>query len=249
MLYSNSVSVQNFQFNGEEYKNIICTINPEKKERIVIGAHYDVYGDQDGADDNASGVAGLLELARLLKNANLNYRVDLLAYTLEELPAYDTKFMGSYIHAKSLSDSNINIKGMISLEMIGYFDDAEDSQSYPVGLLKHKYGTKGDYVVVVQKYWDGDFGNEIFDKMEKQKLIPTKSFKGFKFVLGVDFSDHKNYWEFDYSAIMITNTSFYRNHNYHRTTDKILTLDIKRMALVIDELYLALKEININEID
>ena len=123
-------------------KNIICSINTDKKERIVIGAHYDVCGDQDGADDNASGVAGLLELARLLKHEKLNYRIDFVAYTLEEPPFFGTENMGSSIHAKYISDNKISLKGMISLEMIGYFNDKPHSQKYPLSFLKWFYGNK-----------------------------------------------------------------------------------------------------------
>lgn len=149
------------------YKNIICTINPEKKERIIIGAHYDVCGNQDGADDNASGIVGLLELARQLKNLDLNYRIDFVAYTLEEPPFFGTDYMGSHIHAKYLFDNKIPVKGMICLEMIGYYRDDENSQDYPLGFLSWIYGKKGDYITVVQKYWNGKFGNDIKRQMQK----------------------------------------------------------------------------------
>ena len=238
---SDSVVEQKFKYGIFEYKNIICSINTDKKERIIVGAHYDVCGDQDGADDNASGVAGLMELARLLKNEKLDYRIDFVAYSLEEPPYYGTDSMGSYVHAKYIYDNKIPIKGMICLEMIGYFSDEPKSQDYPIGFLSWFYGDKADFIMVIQKYWNGDFGNDIKNLMQDINIIPTKSFKGPKFVTGLDFSDHRNYWKFDYSAIMITNTSFYRNNNYHDSTDKLETLDIKRLALTIDELYLALK--------
>jgi hypothetical protein len=240
---SDSVSDQIFDYNGTPFKNIVCSINTDKKERIIIGAHYDVCGNQDGADDNASGVAGLLELARIMKSEKLNYRIDFVAYTLEEPPFFATDYMGSNIHAKSLFDRNIPVKGMICLEMIGYYSDLPNSQHYPLGFLSWFYGKKGNFITVVQKYWNGKFGNDIKNKMQKISLIKTKSFKGPALLPGVDFSDHRNYWKYGYSAVMITNTAFYRNKNYHEPTDKISTLDFKRLALTIDELYLALKQI------
>jgi Zn-dependent M28 family amino/carboxypeptidase len=242
-LVSDSVIEQKYNYKDSEYKNIICSINTDKKERVIIGAHYDVCGNQDGADDNASGVAGLLELARMLKNTKLDYRIDFVAYTLEEPPFFRSEYMGSYIHAKYLYDSKISVKGMISVEMIGYFDDKPNSQDYPVGFLSWFYGDKADYIMVTQKYWNGRFGNDIKRLMKKNNLIPTKSFKAPRFIPGIDFSDHLNYWDFGYSAVMITNTAFYRNSNYHQKTDRIETLDFKRMALTIDELYLTLKQI------
>lgn len=240
-LVADSVSFQTYTFNNTQYKNIICSINTDKKERIVIGAHYDVCGNQDGADDNASGVAGLLELARLMKNEKFDYRIDFVAYTLEEPPFFGTDNMGSNVHAKYLFDNKIPVKGMVCLEMIGYFTDKPDSQDYPLGLLSWFYGKTGDYITVVNKFGGGDFGNDIRRKMQKVDLIKTKSFKGPASLTGVDFSDHRNYWRYDYSAVMITNTAFYRNKNYHEQTDTIETLDFKRMGLTIDELFLALK--------
>jgi hypothetical protein len=243
LLISDSVFEQSYEVNGKQYKNIIASINTDKKERIIIGAHYDVCGNLVGADDNASGVVGLLELARLLKEEPLNYRIDFVAYTLEEPPYFGTDNMGSNVHAKYLYDNAIPVKGMICLEMIGYFNDTKNSQHYPVGILKWFYGNKGDFVTVVQKFGNGSFGNEIKRKMKRTKLIKTKSFKGPKSMPGIDFSDHRNYWKYGYSAVMITNTAFYRNNNYHQQTDTIGTIDFKRLALTMDELFLSLKQL------
>jgi hypothetical protein len=243
LLVSDSVEEQKYTFRNDRYKNIICSVNTEKPERIIVGAHYDVCGNQDGADDNASGVVGLIDLARLLKNEKLNYRIDFVAFTLEEPPFFRSDFMGSHVHAKYLHDNNVAVKGMICLEMIGYFTDQPNSQDYPLGFLSWFYGKKGNYITVAQKYGNGKFGNEVRRLMQKSRLLPTRSFKGPAFLPGVDFSDHLNYWKYGYSAVMITNTSFYRNKNYHQPTDKIETLDFKRLALTVDELYLALKQL------
>ncbi len=238
-----SVYFQPFLVDGKIYKNVIGVLGLKNTERIVVGAHYDVAYIQEGADDNASGLVGLLELTRLLSKENLKNRIDFVAYTLEEPPYFDTENMGSYIHAKSLHDNNIKIKGMICLEMIGYFSDIPHSQHYPIGFLKLFYGNKANFITVVQKFGNGKFGRKFKRLMKRQKLIKTKSFKAPASVSGIDLSDHLNYWNFKYSAVMITNTSFYRNNNYHRPTDKMETLDIKRMALVIDEVYLSIKEL------
>lgn len=237
---SDSTTEQMFTVDGKEYKNVILSLNTDKKERIIIGAHYDVCGDQDGADDNASGVAGLLELARMLKGQELNYRVDLVAYSLEEPPYFATDKMGSYIHAKYLYDNQIPVKGMISLEMIGYFSDEENSQSYPIPLLKYVYGDKGDFITIVQKFNAGDFAKNLSSQVLSNPSIKTVVFQAPKSLQGIDFSDHRNYWEFGYSSVMITNTAFYRNKNYHQTTDTIETLQFGKIGLVIDQLYRAI---------
>lgn len=235
--YTDSVSFQEFDVNGKTYKNVIASFGTEHKKRIVIGSHYDVCGNQEGADDNASGIVGLLELARMLKNKQLNYRIDLVAYTLEEPPHFKTEFMGSYIHAKYLNDNKINIYGMLSVEMIGYFSDEKKSQTYPVGLLSLFYGNKGNYITLVRKFGSGKFARKFVKRYKKSKTIITKKFTGPKFLPGIDFSDHLNYWKFGFSALMITDTSFYRNFNYHEQTDTIETLDINKMAKVIDGIY------------
>ncbi len=152
--YCDTVFFQEFNVNGQVYRNVIGSVNYKKEERIVIGAHYDVAGEQEGADDNASGICGVLELARLLYDESLDYRVDFVAYTLEEPPFFGTENMGSYMHARSLHQKGIDLKGMICLEMIGYFDTTSKSQAYPVGLLKLFYGDRGDFITfVLVFYW------------------------------------------------------------------------------------------------
>jgi len=132
-----TVFYQTFEIDGKSYKNVIGRFGiKQKTPKLIIGAHYDVCGDQEGADDNASGVTGLLELSRLLKSDSLNNPVELVAYTLEEPPYFGTKFMGSHFHAQSLHESGEEIAGMICLEMIGYFSDKENSQQFPLPGLK-----------------------------------------------------------------------------------------------------------------
>lgn len=240
--YADSVSMQEYAVNGQVYKNVICSFGTKNKKRIVVGAHYDACGSQQGADDNASGVTGLLELARLLKGQKLNHRIDLVAYTLEEPPFFRTESMGSYVHAKALADTKADVYGMISLEMIGYFKDEAKSQAYPIGLLSMFYGNRGNYITLVKKWGAGKFARRFCRRFRSAKSIRTKTFAGPAALPGIDFSDHLNYWKFGFSALMITDTSFYRNHNYHQPTDTMETLDIGRMARVIDGTFKALAQ-------
>jgi Zn-dependent M28 family amino/carboxypeptidase len=239
--YGSRINVQNFIVNGNEYKNIICSFGPENIDRVIVGAHYDVCGDQPGADDNASGVAGLLEIARLLKELNpkLKNRIDLVAYTLEEPPFFRSKFMGSFVHAKSLSDSKIKVKAMICLEMIGYFSESDKSQRFPLSILKLFYPSKGNFIAVV-----GNFTNYSLVKKIKRYIIEgsnveTYSINAPSFIPGIDFSDHLNYWKHNYDAVMITDTAFYRNDNYHEYTDTFETLNFDKMAEVVKGIYWA----------
>ncbi|MBC5776003.1 M28 family peptidase [Pontibacter sp. KCTC 32443] len=231
------VQEQVYTVAGKEYRNIILSMGPADAPRLIVGAHYDVCGDQPGADDNASGVAGLLELARLLHNHRLPFRIDLVAYTLEEPPYFRTEHMGSYVHARSLKEQQAEVKGMISLEMIGNFKDEKGTQRYPLAPMKLFYGSRGNYIAVVQRFGNGSFGRSFLRNYKNNANIPVKSLRAPAFVTGVDFSDHLNYWHFGFDALMITDTSFYRNSNYHQPTDTIYTLDFRRMARVVDAVY------------
>jgi len=129
---------------------------------------------------------------------------------------------------------------MISLEMIGYFDDTKNSQNYPMKILKLFYGSKGNFITVVQKFNNGSFPNKFKRKMKHHATVRTKSFKAPASLPGISLSDHLNYWKFGYSALMITDTSFYRNENYHQKTDNIETLNLFKMCEVIESVYKAI---------
>ena len=147
---------QKFPVKGLVYQNILASYNTEKQRRLIVGAHYDVCGDQPGADDNASAVAGLLEVARMVAEAqpNIDYRIDFVSYCLEEPPYFCTRQMGSWIHAESLKPCKADIIGVINFEMIGYFNEGD--QSYPDERLKKIYPKKANFIAVVgkQSYWE-----------------------------------------------------------------------------------------------
>jgi hypothetical protein len=236
------VEEQKYLVNGIEYKNLICSFGPENAERRIVGAHYDVCYDQPGADDNASGVAGLLEIARLLaaEKPALKYRIDLVAYTLEEPPFFRSENMGSFVHARWLNDNGVKVNSMLCLEMIGYFSEEENSQEFPVDLLKLFYPDKGNFIAVV-----GDFGQmgltrKVKKLIEEGSDIDVRSVNGASSIVpGLDLSDHRSYWKFGYPAVMIGNTAFFRNHNYHQPTDTPETLDYVKMGEVIRGVYYA----------
>jgi Iap family predicted aminopeptidase len=241
--YSDRVECQFFTVHGDTFKNVSARFGPAEGERIVIGAHYDVCLDQPGADDNASGVASLLELARLLRDTELRRPVELVAYSLEEPPHFRTEHMGSAHHAKKLYDENIPVLLMISLECIGYFSDRENSQAYPVRLLKWFYPSKADFIAVVGNLSGWAWVREIKSKMKTASKVPVCSINAPAFIPGVDFSDHMNYWKYGFDALMITDTAFFRNANYHEPTDAPATLDYDRMAEVVRGVYRAVVDI------
>jgi hypothetical protein len=238
------VSDQPFQFSGRTYRNVVSAFGPETKERVIVGAHYDTAGPHPGADDNASGIAGLIELARLLGSSELPLKVELVAFTLEEPPFFRTELMGSAIHARALKSEGTIVRAMLSLEMIGYFSDVEGSQHFPVGMLSLFYPTRGNFISVIGKMGQASLVRRVKKAMSGASSLPVYSINAPQSVPGLDFSDHLNYWRAGYGAVMITDTAFYRNLNYHTAADTAERLDYRRMAQVVEGVYAAVKELS-----
>ena len=253
---STHVSEQTFTVQGKTYRNIIARFGPENGKPIIIGAHYDSYGNTatapddtgyslyshtPGADDNASGVAGLLELARLLKETPPTRSIELVAYTLEEPPFFRTAQMGSAVHAHSLIIENRQIELMISLEMIGYFKDEPGSQTYPVKFLSRLYPDTGNFIAVIGRLAERKQTRKVKALMMGATDLPVQSINAPQIIEGLDFSDHRNYWQTGFPALMITDTAFLRNHNYHTAEDNADSLDYKRMAKVVQGTFAVLQ--------
>ncbi|MGI9334865.1 MAG: M28 family peptidase [Gammaproteobacteria bacterium] len=233
---------QVFDVWGIQYRNVILHMDRKAEKTVVVGAHYDAFDGLPGADDNASGVAGLLELARLLDASTPDLNVELVAYALEEPPYFGTENMGSYHHAQQ-SDADL----IIVLEMIGYFRDTRGSQNYPLPFLRHLYSDKGDFIALVGRF------NE-FSSIRTMKAaflgaaeISTYSLTFPPILSGVSFSDHRNYWLRGRNAVMITDTAFERNPHYHTDEDTPDKLDYAKMAEVVTGVYASLFALAHNE--
>ncbi|MBB6459258.1 M28 family peptidase [Flammeovirga kamogawensis] len=236
--------IQEFLASGEPYKNIIAFYGDPKKDRIVVGAHYDAFGEQHGADDNASGIAGVLEIARLLNvlQPKLNYCIELVAYANEERPFFTTKDMGSYVHAKTNIDNNVHTVLMVCLEMIGYFDEKEGTQDYPIKALNNLYPKSADFIALVGNLKNHSAVMKFKTDMKKSANIGTYSINAPSSIKGLANSDHRNYWQFGQNAIMVTDTSYFRNPNYHQLSDSPESLDYKKTEEVIRGTYYAITQ-------
>jgi hypothetical protein len=230
---------------GREYTNVIATYNKCEGKRLVVGAHYDVCGDQPGADDNASAVAGLLETARLiaLNKPKIDYQIDFVAYCLEEPPFFGTEAMGSFVHAKSLFEDKVELLGMICFEMIGYFSEQPNSQQFPSAELAKIYPSTANFIIVVGIEPYDEFNQKVKSLMSENAEIDVQviSFPSKDGLAGL--SDQRNYWHFGYQALMINDTSFIRNPNYHMPSDTIETLNFEKMAEVVNCSYNAITKI------
>ncbi len=241
-----TVSEQKWMVGHEEFTNIIGIYQPNKTKRLVVGAHYDVCGDQPGADDNASAVAGLLETARLigLQQPETEYAIELVAFCLEEPPFFGTKDMGSYIHAQSLYEARTEVIGMICYEMIGYFSDQPNSQPFPTPELSKIYPSTANFIVVVGIQDYANFNNQVQKLMVSNSAIDVQliNFPSNNQLAGL--SDQRNYWHFGYQALMINDTSFLRNPHYHLKSDTIETLNFIKMAEVINGAFHAIVKLS-----
>ncbi|WP_066836216.1 M28 family peptidase [Rufibacter ruber] len=224
------------------FENIMLSAGPEKGERVIVGAHYDVCGDTPGADDNASAVAGLLELARVLheEQPELKHRIDFVAFNFEEPPYFATEIMGSAVHAASLKRDEVDVRLMLCLEMIGYFTDKPNSQEFQHASMKKMYPTTGNFIVVVGRQGQEKTVQRVQQFMKEHSRVDVQSIAAPPDLPGVSLSDHRNYWAHGYQAVMINDTSFLRNPHYHQKTDTIDTLDFNRMAEVVKGVYAAM---------
>ena len=244
---SADVSYQEVLVDGQKYKNVIARYGRKDGALMVIGAHYDSHGHYDpipsrsvhtpGADDNASGVAGLLELAKLLQNNPPSRAVELVAYTLEEPPFFRTSDMGSAHHARALVAQNRKVDLMMSLETIGYFSDKPNSQDYPVQGMSALYSDTGNFITIVGKLSHFNASRKVKALMRGATDLPVFSINAPPLLAGIDFSDHLNYWAHDMPAIMITDTAFMRNKQYHLAGDTYDKLDYVRMAKAVRGVY------------
>ena len=241
---------QNYVVDNNEYKNVIATLNPQYEKRLIIGAHYDVCGDFQGADDNASAVAGLIQTAKQLYAIKdiLPIRIDFVCFTLEEPPYYGTENMGSYVYAKYLFDNKIDVTGMINYEMIGYFTNENVDLSKLSMFITKKQAdiSKGNFIAMVCDEQSQEFMSEFnFEKIDKkieyvEAMIPTPTNQ-------ITASDHLNFWKFGYKAIMVTDTAHFRNPNYHSENDILETLDVNKMQCVVNLVVESIKEMTKNK--
>lgn len=233
---------QPYRYKGLEVSNVVATLKFADKQapHYVVGAHYDTVGGTVGADDNASGVAVLLETARnmqaLSTTAPISVNITFVAFTLEEYPAFLTRHMGSHVFVKQAIKEGMDIAGMICLEMVGYSCRVPGCQNYPFPLHILGYPTDGTFIGIVGNLKSLALTRRLRDSFRQnpnlQVATLTVPFNGWILPV-VRLSDHASFWDSGYQGVMVTDTAFFRNPNYHLPSDTMQTLDLAYMAELV----------------
>lgn len=211
-------------------------------EILVVGAHYDSVTGSPGANDNATGVAALVELARDLAAATPSRTVRLVAFVNEEPPYFQTEMMGSRVYARRCRERGENVVGMVSLETIGCYSDARGSQKYPfpLGLF---YPSTGNFLGFVANRGSRDLLFDAISSFRRHARFPSEGGALVESLPGVGWSDHWSFWQAGYPAIEITDTAPFRYPHYHTAADTPDKVDYDRLARVSRALGLVVADL------
>jgi len=236
------VERQGYNWCGVRVANLVAHAGPASGRPLVVGAHYDTVAGTQGADDNASAVCVLLELARRLAQEPPPIPVRLAAFTLEEGAAFGTPKQGSRVFVRRLRETGTHPRGAIVLEMVGYTDER---QSYPGPLRYAGYPRTGDFLAIVGNLRSWCFMRTTARAFRQERALPVETLtvplNGWP-LPDIRRSDHVSFWDVGWPAVMATDTSFFRNPHYHTADDRYETLDFAFMAKVAAGLEHAVRE-------
>ncbi|HEX8408596.1 MAG TPA: M28 family peptidase [Thermoanaerobaculia bacterium] len=238
------VERQTFVLEEIQVANLIHEIRGTTRpnEIVVIGAHYDSVETTPGADDNASGTAGLLALARHFANAKPARTLRFVAFVNEEPPHFQTQAMGSWRYAKRCRERKENVVAMLSLEMLGYYRDERGSQQYPPPLAA-LYPDTANFIAFAGNIKSRALVKQTVAAFRARTKFPAEAAVLPELIPQAGWSDQWSFWQFGYPALMVTDTALFRNPHYHGPSDKPDTLDYERMAMVVEGLIGVVEEL------
>ena len=242
--YGYEAKSSSYSYNSQIVENIysIKPANVNTDRVVIVGAHYDSLSGTVGANDNASGVAVLLELARILQNKKLNTHIHFVAFANEEPPYFKTEEMGSFVYAKNLRRQGVNIVAMYSLETMGAYYDNKGSQKYPFPLGQY-YPDTANFIAFVSDAKSRKLLKNSVKIFRDSAKIPSEGLSAPEDLEGVSWSDHWSFWQAGYPAIMITDTAPFRYKHYHQVTDTYDKIDFIRMSRVTSGISQMLQQI------
>jgi hypothetical protein len=232
---------------GMAFRNLEVTLpgRDRRTEAVVVGAHYDSNRGTPGADDNASGVAALIELARLLKadaSRTPARTIHFVAFTNEELPFFGTADQGARRYVALLRERRADVRSMLSVETIGYYSTAAGSQKYPSPLDRF-YPDTGNFIGFVGNLSSRPLVHEAISAFRRHTTFPSHGAAAPASIPGVGWSDHEAFWAAGIPAVMITDTAPFRNPYYHTRGDTPDHVDYERMAYVVDGLAAVVRQL------
>ncbi len=239
-----TVWAQRFESGALEVRNIEVEARGTARasEIIVVGAHYDSVMGATGANDNGSGVAAVLELARLMREEKVERTLRFVAFANEEPPFFKSEQMGSRVYARRSKERGENIVAMFSLETIGYYSDRPGSQRYPFP-LGFFYPSTGNFLAFVSNLGSRPLLHQALASFRRHAEFPSEGVAAPAFIPGVDWSDHWSFWKEGYPALMVTDTAPYRYPYYHTAQDTPDKVDYERLTRVVTGLQRMLREL------
>jgi len=230
-----SVTEQTYSVGGQQVRNLEAKLVGSETggETVVVGAHYDSVEQSPGANDNASGVAAVLELARLFKDSRPRRTLRFVLFVNEEPPYFQTESMGSVVYARQLSRDHVPVSAMISLETIGFYSDAPGSQKYPV-LLGSLYPNRGNFIGFVGNPSSRALLRQVVRKFRETTRFPSEGVAAPDGWPGVGWSDHWSFWQEQCPAIMVADTALFRYPYYHTPSDTANRVDFAKMTRVVN---------------
>jgi Zn-dependent M28 family amino/carboxypeptidase len=230
-----------YQPDVDEAGNVVAEIRGGN-EIVVIGAHYDTVPGSPGADDNGSGVAALLAIARRFARERPARTLRFVAFANEEPPYFMSEQMGSWIYAKGCHDRRERVVAMMSIESIGYYSDAPGSQQYPA-MLEAVYPTTANFIAFASNLASRALLQRSIDVFRRHATVPSEGGALPEDIPGIGWSDQWSFWRFGYPAFMVTDTALFRNRHYHQRSDLPDTLDYERLARVTDGLMAVVRSL------
>ncbi|MBS1991765.1 MAG: M28 family peptidase [Cyanobacteria bacterium SZAS LIN-3] len=229
---------------GMKAANIVAEIKGSDAagEIVVIGAHYDSVFDCPAANDNGSGVASMLELARYLAGKKCRRTVRFVAFTNEEPPFFRTENMGSSRYARECHARKENIVAMLSLETMGYYTDKPDSQEYPAP-MGSAYPTSGNFIAFVANLKSAELNKQCLATFRQSAQFPSEGICAPESLPGIDYSDQQGFWALGYPALMITDTAHLRYKHYHTPGDTADKVQYGNLARVVHGLEAVLNDL------
>lgn len=239
-----AVHAQRFPVGHGEARNVEAELpgGGHADEIVVVGAHYDSVAGAPGANDNGSGVAALLELARLLQESKPARALRFVAFANEEAPYYRSDAMGSWQHARRCRARGDTIVAMFSLETIGYYADRPGTQRYPFPLSLF-YPSTGNFIAFVSNLSSRALLHEAIGSFRRHAAFPSEGVAAPASVPGVDWSDHWSFWQEGYPALMVTDTALYRYPHYHTAEDTPDKVNYEALARVVKGLEGMLRDL------